>query len=237
MEPTLQLLLDKLESIEKLLVNHSTDKRIVRSEHINELATSLSLAQVDYKPVSLQNKNSYSSIAFASLQGVTDATRPALGKNALCVFQDIFDHEDGSSVLHTVLVHNSGQFIESQMRIKPNGNEPASLTSYINWMKRTSYSSLVGCPIPAEDDDAESYIATQRKLPARGSAAQRKDLSYDVISKTQLSELEYELNGFPDTAEEILELYELQNIADLPQEKYRSVITKVREIKQKLSRG
>ena len=104
-------------------------------------------------------------------------------------------------------------------------------------MKRTAYSSLVGCPIPSEDDDAEGYIATQRKLPARGSAAQRKDLSYDVISKTQLSELEYELDGYPDTAEEILELYELQNIADLPQEKYRSVITKVREIKQKLSRG
>jgi len=226
-----------LELLEKLTQDAPASRSFLRSESIDELASALSKAQSEYTEVVSSERNTYSSIAFASLHSVVTATRAALTKNGLSVIQDIFDHDDGASVLHTILLHNSGQFIESQMRIKPNGNEPTEITSYINWMKRTCYSSLVGCPIPNEDDDAESYISTQRKLPARGSAKRRKDLSYDIISKTQLEELEYELDGFPDTAEEILELYELQNIADLPKEKYRSVIIKVREIKQQLKRG
>jgi len=235
MDTKINLILEKLEKL--LSEDKPIQRSFIKSDSISELAASLSKAQAEYQKVIISERNSYSSVAFASLTSVVNATREALCKYGLSVLQDIFDHDDGTSVLHTVLLHDSGQYIESQMRIKPNGNEPASLTSYINWMKRTAYSSLVGCPIPNEDDDAESYISTQRTLPARGSAKQRKELSYDVISKTQLEELEYELDGYPDTAEEILELYELQNIADLPKEKYRSVIVKVREIKQKLKRG
>lgn len=212
-------------------------KSISRSEKIDQLATALSLAQSNYEIVSVPSRNTYTDIAYASLHNVTKATRKALCDNGLSVVQVIFDHDDGSSVLHTQLLHNSDQFIESQMRIKPNVNEPASVTSYINWLKRIAYSAIVGCPIPKEDDDAEGYQAKQRSIPARGSASKRKDMTYEVVSKSQLEELEYELEGYPDTAEEILERYELQNIADLPYEKFRSVITKVRDIKLKLKKG
>jgi hypothetical protein len=57
------------------------------------------------------------------------------------------------------------------------------------------------------------------------------------VNKAQRDELEYELNGYPDTAVEILEHYGIKNIAELPQAKYRMVIEKVREIKHKLKHG
>lgn len=212
----------------------SQGKLVKRSDSFNELAAALALAQSEYKPVVLDGVNTYTQIAYASLSSVTKATREALTKNNLSIVQDIIDHEDGSSVLHTLLLHTSDQYIESQMRLKPNNNDPHSLTSYINWAKRTAYAALVGCPIPNEDDDAENSVAKERNLPARGSALKKKDLGFEVISSDQLAELEYELNGFPTIAEQIMDTYNLQNIADLPKEKYRTCITRVREIKLKL---
>ena len=234
----LRRLSDKIDAltllVQERITRPSQGKFINRSEKLNELADALAKAQSIYKPITMDNVNTYSKVAFASLTRITEATREALTNNGLSVLQDIFDHEDGSSVLHTLLLHTSDQFVESQFRLKPNGNDPHSLTSYINWAKRTNYSSLVGCPIPNEDDDAEAYSAPERKTLAKGSAGQRKDMSYEVISKTQLEELEYELDGFPNIAEQILDYYNLQNIADLPADKYRVCITRARELKTKI---
>lgn len=238
MEGELRRIADRLDRIEKLIEEKlklpSPGKFMRRSEDLNELGASLAKAQLGYLPVNMDNMNTYSKIAFASANRVIEATRPSLAANGISVSQNIFDHEDGSQVLHTLMLHTSNQFIESQFRLRPNNNDEHALTSYTNWAKRVTYSALVGCAIPGEDDDSETHTAPDRKVPARGSAAKRKDLSYDVISKDHLSEMEYELEGFPNIAEQIMEYYHLQSIADLPEEKYRMAITRIREMKQQL---
>lgn len=231
-----QLLSDKIDAlksrIDELLKRPTNGKYISKSDKLDELTIALSKAQAEYKPIVNLRDNAYSDIAYASLQDVIDATRPALTKNNLAVTQVLFDYaEDACQILHTQLLHSSGQFIDSQMIVKPNGNDPIAITSYINWLKRIAYSALVGCAIPKEDDDAVRHAKQEAKPILRGSAAKRKDESYDRVNKQQYDELVLELDGFPDLAQMLMDEQEIDDLHDLPQSKWRSALNKIRENK------
>ena len=138
-------------------------------------------------------------------------------------------------MLHTILLHKSGQWVESRMRIVPPKNDPQSMSSYVTYLKRVAYSSLVGVVTGDEDDDAEVAMAPSREGFSKGTALNHK---YDPreqapisISKDQLDELEYELAEWPDLAEEVKRGYNLQHIADMPKSKFQVSINRIREIK------
>lgn len=224
-----QAIIEKIESRPKVYEINS------RSEDINELATSLAKAQADFEIAGLNRTNPYFKSRYADFQSVVTASRPALTKNGLSVIQNIIAHVSGESILHTILMHNSGQWIESRMRILPPKNDVQTMSSYITYLKRISYSSLIGVVTGDEDDDGEIAVATHRETFAKGTALNTKynpkDIAHDVIVREQLEELEYELADYPDIASDILDKLRLQSLADLPKSKFQASITRIREIK------
>ena len=239
MHDEIRRLEDKIDVLTKLVSDRVTTpsliKRVNQSEATIELSKALSLAQKDYKPITSLNENTYSGIAYASLQQVVNATRDALCANGLSVIQIPFDYmHDASQILHTQLRHSSGEYVESQMIVKANGNDPVALTSYMNWLKRTAYAAIVGCPIPKEDDDCVRYAQGDAKPLLRGSAAKRKDESYERINKAQYDELILELEGYPDMAQMLMDDHEIDDLHEMRQSKWRAAITKIRENKQLL---
>jgi hypothetical protein len=233
-----QILSDKIDELTKLIDSFikkpSTGKFINKSSGIELISTALAKAQASYKPIIDLKENTYTEIAYASMQQIIDATRDALTENGLAVVQVIFDYpEDACQMLHTQLIHTSGQFFESQMMVKPNGNDPAAITSYINWLKRTAYSAIVCCAIPKEDDDAVRHakMLGEGKSPLRGSAAKRKNESYDRVNKQQYEEIALECDGYPELAEMLMRDYEIDDLHELNQDVWRKAITKIRENK------
>lgn len=207
-----------------------------RSEDIGELATSLAKAQSEFTIAGLNKANPYFKSKYADLASVVNAARPALTKNGLSVVQNILAHDDGSSVLHTILLHTSGQYIESRMKILPAKSDIQSISSYTTYIKRMAYASLVGVVTGDEsDDDGEAAVATERELYAKGVATNTnykpQENQYQTVSKDQLDELEYELEGYPHIAELMLNGYKLQSIADLPKARYMTAVTRIRELK------
>jgi hypothetical protein len=207
-----------------------------KSIEINDLSTSLAKAQGEFKTADLNKGNPYFKSRYADLMSVVNASRPALTKYGLSVVQDIIAHDDGQSVLHTILLHSTGQWIESRMRIVPPKNDIQTISSYTTYLKRMAYASLVGVVTGDEDDDGEVAMVESRDTFAKGIALNTKynprEISPETISKDQLAELEYELAEYPDIASQLLDGLKIQSVADMPKEKYHVSIKRVREIKQ-----
>lgn len=206
-----------------------------RSDDLKELFTALAKAQSEMKTAGLNAENPYFKSAYADLAEIVRVSRPALSKNGLSVIQQILPNEDGQNILHCILAHSSGQWIETRMRILPAKNDVQSMASYITYLRRYSYAAIVGVVTADEDDDGEKAVHDIRKDIHKGTSLSTKynpkEQSFETITKEQLEELEYELAGYPDLADEIIEKLHLQSLADLPKSKFLASIYRIREIK------
>lgn len=239
MENNNEKILELLTSITTQLTELKTKPVLaptpVRSEDLKELFTALAKAQAEMRTAGMSSENPYFKSRYADLTEVVRASRPSLSKNGLSVIQQILPNDDGQNMLHTILSHTSGQWIESRMRILPAKSDVQSIGSYITYLRRYSYAALVGVVTANEDDDGELAVATERDLFAKGTALNTKynpkEQSYESITKDQLDEIEYEIAQYPDIAEMILEGMKIQSLADLPKTKFMAAIKRVREIK------
>lgn len=220
-----------LKAIQSLEAHPPKDE--YRSSEVKDLFAALAKAQGDMPAASLNKTNPYFKSRYADFSEIVKASRPSLTKNGLGVLQEIKITEDGQSVLHTILTHASGQWIESRMRIIPPKNDIQSISSYVTYLKRLCYASLIGVAIGEDDDDGEVAMANAREIIAKGpsNAYNPKEQSHDTITKEQLEELEYELQSCPDLAEEIMDKLRLQSLADMPKTKYHISVQRIREIK------
>lgn len=204
-----------------------------RSFQLNELFAALAKAQSEMGSAHKGSENPYFKSKYADLEEVVNSSRPALTKNGLAVLQQIVLNDDGASILHTILAHSSGQFIESRMRIVPPKNDIQSFGSYLTFLRRYSYAALIGVVVGENDDDGEVAMIDARQIIAKGPSNKYnpKEQSFEVVTKEQLEEMEYELQGCPDLAQEIMDKMRIQSLADLPKSKYMVSIQRIREIK------
>lgn len=209
------------------------------SPEVSELYTALAKAQGEFKPVAFNRVNPYLGLQYVDLCNLMRATRTALTKYGLAVTQFIQTPDDGSTVLHTRLLHSSGQWMETRARLLPVKNDVAAYESTLNAQKRFSYMALLGI-VPVDDpgdDDGEMAMVKSNEYIARGPAENQnpKKQSMDVVSKHELEELERELKDYPELAENLLEKLMLQSLADLPSSQYRTTIIRIRKIKEELN--
>lgn len=146
------------------------------SETINELATALCKAQGELKGVPKDSDNPFFNSMYASLEGVISYCKPILHKNGLSVVQG--PSGDGDVVIvHTRLMHTSGQWIETETAVKPvpakidRGSAEKAVTpqatgSAITYARRYGYMAIIGVAA-ADDDDgsAASKIEKGYTLP------------------------------------------------------------------------
>ena len=159
---------------------------------------------------------------YADLTEMVRVSRPALTNNGLSIVQQLTTKEDGT-YLSTVLCHASGEWIESNIKIVPPKNDVQTLGSYITYLRRYSYSALIGvCTSEDEDDDGEASMITVRNNPKTND---------QTISSDQLEELELELKGLPELAKEIMEKLNISHMFQLPKNRYHASMKRIREIK------
>lgn len=202
----------------------------------NELNTALAKAQDMYETVVFNRINPYLDLQYVDLFNLIKATRKGLTENCIALTQFIETPDDGSTVLHTRLLHSSGQWMETRARILPVKNDVAAYESTLNAQKRFSVMALLGI-VPSNDpgdDDGEVAMIKSNEYIAVGPSEKMnpRRQSMDVITKQQLEEIEAELNGFPDLASNLLEKLMLQSLADLPATQYRTTLIRIRKIKE-----
>lgn len=230
------ILSDINTKIDSILTLGSNFNPPARSPQINELSSALSKAQAEIKIAYPSKENKYYKTKYADIADIINASREPLTKNNLAVIQQIVPNKDGQNILHTILSHESGQWIESRMRITPSKNDIQTFGSYLSSLKRYAYAAIVGVVTGDEDDDAEIATYKERKDFSEGKKLNHKynpkEQSYETITKEQLEEIRYEIGSHTDLAEEILEKMKIQSLADLPKSKFITAIQRIREIIQ-----
>ena len=212
-----------------------------QSSSLKNFSPAFAKAQAEYKNVEYNRENPYYKSQYADLYTILKAVRPALTKNGISFMQYTKISETGPTVLHTRLIHASGEWIETRARILPTKNDAQTYGSTLTYQRRYSALSILGVA-PTDDiadDDAEIAMIDSREMIAKGPSNKYnpKKQSRETVTKEQIEELEYELQEYPDIADDILDKMHLQSLADLPKDKFLISIKRIREIKQLRNEG
>ena len=131
-----------------------------KSEHIDKLAQALTKAQAEIKGAQVSSTNPFFNSKYADLHAVIQASLPSLTKHGLSVLQgNRFCTVTNGFYVTTTLLHESGQWIRSEIRMPVGGKKDAhAIGSACTYGRRYGLSALIG--VAQHDDDGNSNVAT-----------------------------------------------------------------------------
>ena len=125
------------------------------SPKIDKLAAALAKAQSEIRGAKKSSTNPFFKSDYADLDTVIKSCFPQLTKNGLSVIQGNDTCDKGSFYVTTMLLHESGQWIKSKLKMPIGGKKDAqAVGATITYARRFSLSAMVG--IAQTDDDGNS---------------------------------------------------------------------------------
>lgn len=201
-------------------------KKRYESDDLAKLFDALAKAQQEMDVARTDCSNPFFKSKYADLASVVKASRPYLTKHGLSVMQRMAYNDAGVSILLTRLCHSSGQWLESVMSINPPKQDIQTIGSYITYLRRYTYASIVGVVVSEEDDDGETAMQQPRLT---GEAPK---VGVECITKAQLQVISQELEGHEELLENLLKGYKVSKLSDIPARNYTQCINRIREIKR-----
>ncbi len=138
-----------------------------KSATIVKLALALAKAQGEMKNPPKDSINPHFKSKYADLATVRDSVMPVLNRHGLAVLQ-LPCECDGLPALTTLLMHESGEWVETTMLLRPGKMDPQGVGSALTYARRYSLQSIAG--VAADDDDdgnAASRPHQQQPAPVR----------------------------------------------------------------------
>ena len=129
-----------------------------KSDTIDKLATALSKAQSEMKGAAKKTINPFFKAGYADLHTVIESSFPSLTKYGLSVVQGN-ESKPGEFFVTTMLLHESGQWIKSKLKMPIEKATAQSVGSVITYGRRYGLSAITG--IAQYDDDGNA--ASQSK--------------------------------------------------------------------------
>ena len=145
---------------ENAVVNNETGEIITETGDISKLAVAVVAMQGELKPVAKNSENPFFKSKYADLAACHHAAGPILARHGLAVVQIPSVTQDGV-IIKTILLHESGQKIEAECKMKPKSLSPQDIGSAITYNRRYSYMAIIG--LSAEDDEDDDGNASSGK--------------------------------------------------------------------------
>ena len=137
---------------------------IEMSETIAHISKALVGAQADVETALKASTNPHYGSRYADLTSVLGVIKPALGTHGLAMLQ-YPGYEDGTITMTTILVHESGEWMQSPVASIPiSKQDPHGAMSGITYLRRSCASSLMA--LIADDDDGNEATAQAPKASA-----------------------------------------------------------------------
>ncbi len=150
-----------------------------------ELAAALAAAQAELPVVAKRHvarvptrSGGEYTYKYADLEDVVSASRPVLAKHGLAVMQ-MTGFAEGHDTLTTRVMHRSGQWAESTMRLLLATESPQAQGSALTYARRYAWCAALGI-VAEEDDDAqvaETVAASMPKGRAPGAGKQQSQVT------------------------------------------------------------
>lgn len=139
---------------------------VSHSPTIALLASALAKAQGELTNPTKDSVNPHFKSKYADFAAVRDAVSPALSKNKLAVAQLPTEANiDGVAgpALVTMLIHESGEFIQTIILLRAQKNDPQGIGSALTYARRYALQSIVG--VAAEEDDDGNAASDKPAAP------------------------------------------------------------------------
>ena len=128
-----------------------------KTESIIKVAIALCKFNSEILSISKDAKNPFFKSDYVTLDKLILATRGLLQKNGLSVLQMPLSKETGEIGIQTILLHESGEYIESDpLFMKPVKNDPQAAGSLITYLRRYSYQAILNLNTGEDDDGNKS---------------------------------------------------------------------------------
>jgi hypothetical protein len=139
---------------------------VKHSESLDKLLPALIAAKAKFRAVRKDGYNPHFKSKFASLKAVQEATSDSLSENGLTILQ-FPSTVDGKPALTTWLAHTSGQYVADETVLSLAKSDPQAQGSAITYLRRYSWSSVLGLVTDEDDDDGNtaSAVAKPKTLP------------------------------------------------------------------------
>lgn len=125
-----------------------------KSNKIDKLAAALSKAQSEIKGAKKNSVNPFFKSDYADLDTVIKSCFPQLTANGLSIIQGNDTCDKGSFYITTMLLHESGQWIKSKLKMPITKKDAQGVGATITYARRFALSAMVG--IAQTDDDGNS---------------------------------------------------------------------------------
>ena len=172
--------------------------QLQKSDSIKNLTKALITFHVKVDTIKKDAKNPFFKSSYASLSNILDATNDGLIESGLTIAQ----FPVGDYGLETILMHESGEWIQASYQMKPVKDDPQGRGSCLSYMRRYSLSAVLLLNIDDDDDGnlathgtSSPYQDTDRKWLNKGTP--EFDKAIDFVSKGGLLDTiktKYKLN-------------------------------------------
>lgn len=184
------------------------------SEQIDKLAEALAKAQGTFtnpernravKVRLKENKGEYT-FHYTTLDRIIDMIRPGMSANGLAFTQSVGLDTDWV-IVTTRIVHASGQWIEDELPVRPDGFGPQQVGSAITYGKRYSLTALLGIASDEDDDGNLGSGHTSEEIknnpPPKRTKAQQVAAQHGMKTADQLPPIQPQKSAYEIACETI----------------------------------
>ena len=185
---------------------------------MQKISTALVKAQSEMSNPTKSNSNSFFKSKYADLNSVREAVIPILNSNGISVIQPMV-HLDGKNFVKTVLLHESGEMLESFTEIVySKTNDAQAQGSGITYARRYGLQSMVCVGADDDDGNAASQPAKQ-KAPEKETDFAKLD---DAITQLNNAKDRDELTKIWNANKEFQTTERFINAASIAGKKFKS---------------
>lgn len=166
--------------------------KVYKSNEISELAKALATAQGELENASKNSSNPHFKSRYADLAEVLNTVRPVFASHGLSITQHP-DYVDGIVEVETMLLHSSGQYMVSSVKVPTQKMDAQGVGSAITYARRYALSAIAG--VAQEDDDAESAVG--RTKPNKPEVTLDPNTVRLFSEATSITELQEVWNSIP----------------------------------------
>ena len=134
-----------------------------KSDDIKDLAIALCKAQSEMGGAAKDANNPFFKSKYADLGSVIRAIKEPFFNNGLS-YSQLPLSQDGLVGVQTILMHSSGQWLISELLLKPVKPDPQAAGSALTYCRRYALQAIAG--IPSEDDDGNAASKAPKAGPA-----------------------------------------------------------------------
>lgn len=145
--------------MENSTINHTYQTKMEMSGNIEEIAKALISFHKEMKPVKKESKNPFFKSAYADLSSILEAVNEPLQKAGLSFVQ----FPVGENTLTTMLMHESGQWIQSNYKMEPSKKDPQGTGSAITYARRYALGAILGISTEEDDDGNKANGNSENK--------------------------------------------------------------------------